>query len=99
MLFGGDGNDALFGDAGRDIFVFAPGESADIIFDFQISKDAIAKLAEGIALQTDYSYDSLKIEYHSVGNYTTISEAGDELITTLIGTEANQLTESDFTTV
>lgn len=85
-LFGGAGNDALFGNEGRDTFVFASGEGADIIFDFEPGQDAIA-------LTTGSSYNSLDIEYNAQGNYTNISEETGELITTLIGVEADQLTE------
>ena len=92
LLLGGAGNDALFGDEGHDTFVFASGEEADIIFDFELGQDAIA-LTDGS------SYDSLQIEYNAQGNYTNISEETGELITTLIGVEADQLTESNFTTI
>lgn len=88
---GGSGNDALFGDVGRDTFVFTPGEGADTIFDFAVGHDAIA-------LSADYSYDSLELEYHA-GGYTTVSEADSELIVTLIGVEATELSAADFTTV
>ena len=98
-LFGGAGNDILYGNEGHDTFAFASGEGADIIFDFEPGEDAIAKLAEGIAFTTDFSYDSLQIEYNAQGNYTNISEETGELIATLIGVEADQLTESNFTTV
>ena len=98
LLFGGAGNDGLFGNEGSDTFIFALGEGADLIFDFEPGEDTIAKLAEGIAFTTDFSYDSLQIEYNAEGNYTNISEETGELITTLIGVEADQLTESDFTT-
>ncbi len=91
LLFGGAGNDALFGDRGHDTFVFASGEEADTIFDFEPEQDTIA-------LPSGSSYDSLQMEYNAEGNYTNISEETGELITTLIGVEADQLTESDFTT-
>ena len=92
---------------GHDTFAFASGEEADIIFDFELGEDAIAKLAvlkdtathKGIALTSGSSYDSLQIEYNPQGNYTNISEETGELITTLIGVEADQLTESNFTTI
>lgn len=87
-----DGNDALFGDGGHDTFVFASGEGADIIFDFEPEQDAIA-------LTTGSSYDSLAIEYNAQGNYTNVSEETGELITTLIGVEADHLSESNFTTI
>ena len=92
LLFGGAGNDGLFGNEGHDTFAFASGEEADIIFDFEPGQDAIA-------FTTDFSYDSLAIEYNVEGNYTNISEETGELITTLIGVEADQLTESNFTTI
>lgn len=93
LIFGGDGNDALFGDGGRDIFVFALGEGADIIFDFELGQDAIAFI-------TDYNYSSLDFEYYASGDYTTISDAkSGELITTLVGVEADQLGATDFTTI
>ena len=89
LLFGGSGNDALFGDGGKDTFAFALGEGADIIFDFELGQDAIA-------LESGFSYDSLKIEYNAAGNYTTISDESGELVTALIGVEADLLSESDF---
>ena len=92
LLVGGDGNDALFGDEGHNTFVFASGEGVDIVFDFKLGEDAIV-------LTSDSSYDSLQIEYNAEGNYTNISEETGELITTLIGVEADQLTESSFTTI
>ena len=92
LLRGGSGNDALFGDEGKDTFAFASGEEADIIFDFELGNDAIA-------LPTSYSYDSLNLQYDAEGDYTTISNESGELITTLIAVEAEQLTESDFTTI
>ena len=92
LLFGGAGNDVLFGNEGHDTFAFASGEGADIIFDFEPGQDTIA-------FTTDFSYDSMQIEYNAEGNYTNIIEETGELITTLIGVEADQLTESDFTTI
>jgi Ca2+-binding RTX toxin-like protein len=93
IIFGGDGNDALFGDEGRDIFVFAANQGADIIFDFEIGKDAIA-------LQANSSYGSISTEYHASGNYSTITDTqSGELITTLIGIDATNLSAADFTTV
>lgn len=92
LLFGGAGNDVLFGNEGHDTFAFASGEEADIIFDFELGRDAIA-------LTSGFSYDSLQIEYNAQGNYTNISDETGELIATLIGVEADQLTESNFTTV
>ena len=92
LLLGGEGNDALFGDEGHDTFVFASGEGADIIFDFEPGEDEIA-------LTTGLGYDSLQIEYNARGNYTNVNDETGELIATLIGVEADHLTESDFTTV
>ena len=92
LLFGGAGNDGLVGNEGHDTFVFGSGEGADIISDFEPGQDAIA-------LTSGSSYDSLQIEYNAQGNYTNISEETGELITTLIGVEADQLTESNFTTI
>ena len=93
LIFGGTGNDALFGDRGRDIFVFAPGEDADIVFDFELGKDKIG-------LQTGYSYDSLSFEYNADAGYSNITDTQTgELITTLIGVDANQLSATDFTVV
>ncbi|MGL6340041.1 MAG: calcium-binding protein [Waterburya sp.] len=91
-LFGGAGNDGLVGNEGQDTFAFASGEGADIVFDFELGEDAIA-------LPSGSSYDSLEIEYNAQGNYTEISEETGELITTLIGVEADQLTELNFTTI
>jgi Ca2+-binding RTX toxin-like protein len=92
LLFGGLGNDGLLGNEGRDTFVFTPGEGADIVFDFESGEDAIA-------LTTDSSYDSLNIEYNAQGNYANVSDETGELITTLVGVETDQLTESNFTTI
>ena len=90
LFFGGAGNDALFGNEGHDTFIFLE-EGADIIYDFEPGEDAIA-------LTTNSSYDSLQIEYNPQGNYTNISEETGELIATVIGVEADQLTESNFDT-
>jgi Ca2+-binding RTX toxin-like protein len=92
LLFGGAGNSGLVGNEGHDTFAFASGEGADIVFDFEPGEDAIA-------LTSGSSYDSLQIEYNTEGNYTNISEETGELITTLIGVEADQLAESNFTTI
>jgi Ca2+-binding RTX toxin-like protein len=92
LLFGGAGNSGLVGNEGHDTFAFASGEGADIVFDFEPGQDAIA-------LTSGSSYDSLQIEYNTEGNYTNISEETGELITTLIGVEADQLAESNFTTI
>ena len=90
LLFGGAGNDGLFGNEGNDTFIFS-GEGADIVFDFEPG--------DAIALTNGSSYDSLSIEYNAHGNYTNISEETGELITTLIGVEADQLTASNFITI
>ena len=92
FIFGGSGNDGLAGNEGHDTFAFTPGEEADIILDFEPAEDAIA-------LTSGSSYDSLNIEYNAQGNYTNISEETGELITTLIGVEADHLSESNFTTI
>ena len=92
LIFGGGSNDGLFGNEGHDTFAFASGEGADIIFDFEPGEDAIA-------LTSGSSYDSLIIEYNPQGNYTNISDETGELIATLTGVEADQLTESNFTTI
>ena len=92
LIFGGGGNDGLFGNEGHDTFAFASGEGADIIFDFEPEQDAIA-------LKSCSSYDSLNIEYNAQGNYTNVSEETGELIATLLGVEADQITESNFTTI
>ena len=91
-LFGGAGNDGLFGDEGHDTFVLASGEEADIIFDFEPEQDAIAFVG-------GLDYNSVQLEYNAHGNYTNVSEETGELIATLIGVEADRLTESDFTTI
>ena len=52
-----------------------------------------------IALTSGFSYDSLKIEYNAQNNYTNVSEETGELIATLTGVEADQLTEYNFTTI
>lgn len=93
VLIGGAGNDALFGGGGRDRFVFAPGDGTDVIFDFEVEKDAIV-------LRDGYDFDSLDWEYQGSGDFTTISEAeSGELITTLIGVEIKDLSELDFVTI
>lgn len=93
LIFGGAGNDALFGDRGSDIFVFAPGEGADIIFDFEVGRDAIA-------LQGSLNYNSLDSQYNASGNYSTITDTqSGDLIATLIGVDATSLGADDYTTV
>ncbi|MFM2310955.1 MAG: hypothetical protein RLZZ04_231 [Cyanobacteriota bacterium] len=91
-LSGGADNDRLIGNEGRDTFILPSGEGADVVFDFELGQDSIA-------LTNGSSYDSLQIEYNAQGNYTNVSEETGELITTLIGVEADQLTERNFTTI
>ena len=64
-----------------------------------IVKISKADFDYAIALKSGSSYDSLNIEYNAQGNYTNVSEETGELIATLIGVEANHLTESNFTTI
>ena len=77
----GTGNDFALGGKGADTFVLNRDSGVILIRDFTPGEDAIAKLAEGIALTTGSSYDSLQIEYNAQGNYTNISEETGELIT------------------
>jgi Ca2+-binding RTX toxin-like protein len=48
-LSGRDGNDSLYGGAGIDVFVVAPNNGWDIIFDFQDNIDKIDLRAWGVA--------------------------------------------------
>ncbi|MBW4441331.1 MAG: choice-of-anchor I family protein [Plectolyngbya sp. WJT66-NPBG17] len=94
-LFGGLGNDRLVGGAGRDTFVLRRRDGADVIEDFEVGVDRVG-------LASNLTFDQLSIIQGSGGaaNNTLISlTRSNEVLTTLIGVQANRLTQSSFTAV
>ncbi|MEO1393033.1 MAG: glycerophosphodiester phosphodiesterase family protein [Cyanobacteria bacterium J06634_5] len=92
LIRGGLGNDILTGDdasggSGSDTFIFAAGEGADIITDFEVGTDFIG-LAGGL------SFGSVSI---TAQGSDTILSAGDETLATLLN--VSELSASAFTTV
>jgi ELWxxDGT repeat protein len=85
LLDGGIGNDTLDGFSGDDIFVLKSDAGSDTIVDFILGSDRLA-LANGL------QFDDL-----SFANDTIL--AGEEVLATLYGIDAEQLTSSDFKTI
>ena len=82
VLRGGFGDDELTGDSGRDLFVLAAGEGTDTVTDFRLRQDKIG-LADGL------TRDALTFDGHAI-------MLGAEVLATLVGVDATQLTNSDF---
>ncbi|MGG6267981.1 choice-of-anchor I family protein [Leptolyngbya sp. AN03gr2] len=94
-LFGGIGNDRLVGGAGRDTFVIRRQDGLDVIEDFEVGVDRIG-------LAGNLRFEQLSIVQGSGGaaNNTLIQlTRNNEVLTTLIGVQANQLTRSSFAAV
>ncbi|WP_052055707.1 FG-GAP repeat protein [Myxosarcina sp. GI1] len=88
-LDGGKGNDGLFGGIGADEFVLKKGAGTDTIFDFQVGIDSLI-LAGGL------DFNKLTIGTNENGTKISVSET-KEVLATLIGVDASNLTMSDFT--
>jgi len=92
-LYGNAGKDSLIGGSGNDIFVLVAGSGADTIFGFIVGSDRLG-LTNGL------TFEQLKIA-QGVGNNssnTLIHLLGqDELLASLVGVQATNLSVIDFT--
>ncbi|MEQ9642064.1 MAG: hypothetical protein RIM84_18720 [Alphaproteobacteria bacterium] len=85
-LIGGPANDTLTGGAGTDTFTFGSGQGSNTITDFEDGTDTI--LFQG------FTFADLNIA-NSGGN-AVITVDGDDILVTVNGISANQLTTADF---
>ena len=85
VLDGGAGFDILEGGSGDDIFVLRAGDGTDTILDLNLSGDRLG-LADGL------QFDSLTFSGDTIS-------AGGEILATLNGINAEQLTFNDFRTL
>lgn len=94
-LLGSEGNDILTGGAGSDIFILASGSGNDTITDFKVGQDSLGLL-------NDLSFEKLVITQGTYANANNslikVAESG-ELLATLNGVQADDLSFSDFTTI
>jgi len=92
-LYGNAGKDSLIGGSGNDIFVLVAGSGADSIFGFIVGSDRLG-LTNGL------TFEQLKIA-QGVGNNSSNTLIHlldqDELLASLIGVQATNLTVIDFT--
>ncbi len=86
-LRGGAGDDRMGGDGGADVFVFAPGDGRDLVFDFASGTDLIR--LEGTGL--DFSGLSIGTDW---AGRATVDYGADTII--LEGVAAASLSASDF---
>ncbi|NDJ16381.1 bifunctional metallophosphatase/5'-nucleotidase [Myxacorys almedinensis A] len=93
LLDGGFGNDFLQGDGGSDTFVIRRQSRTQTIADFEVGTDRIG-LAGGLR------FDQLTIVPGSAGSAAqtliSLTRTGD-VLTTLMGVQANTITSSSFT--
>lgn len=90
IITGGTGNDDLWGNSDPDIFVFATGDGADKIHDFETGLDQIDLSAHGIA-----NFATLIASASDVGLDTVIDLGGGDSIL-IEDTSASDLSASDF---
>lgn len=92
ILYGGLGQDTLYGGNGRDLFMLATGTGSDTILNFVAGTDYLG-------LMNGLTWEQLTITQgtNTNANNTLIAnqETG-ELLTTLVGVEANTLNMWDF---
>ncbi len=87
-LDGGVGNDGLFGGADADQFVLRAGDGADTIFDFEDEIDSFL-LADGL------EFEQLGIDSSNGDTLISIVETR-ELLVSLIGVDASDISSEDF---
>ena len=95
ILNGGSGHDVLIGGAGSDIFVFSPGDGADIITDFtpgDFQADRIWLAGTDLHSFADVLAHA---SFNSVTGAMTITHGAGDTIT-LLGVAPNNLSASDF---
>lgn len=88
LISGEFGNDVLIGGPGRDRFVLESGGGTDAIADFQDSEDLIA-LSRGL------TFPQIRVSQAVDGALITIPITG-EILATLIGVVASDITRADF---
>ncbi|NET72326.1 MAG: hypothetical protein F6K62_15740 [Sphaerospermopsis sp. SIO1G2] len=88
-LYGNAGDDTVTGGAGEDIFVLKAGDGSDTITDYVDGTDQIGLLGELTFADLTITQD---------GANTIITSNAGELLATLEGVTATDLTEDDFTT-
>jgi len=94
-LVGEGGADRLRGDAGNDAFVFAPGDGADVIVDFEAGAgpgDVIRFVGFGVLLD---SFSEVLAHASEVGGNLVIDLGGGDVVTLLNVTLA-QISADDF---
>jgi Ca2+-binding RTX toxin-like protein len=92
-LSGGAGKDTLIGGSGKDTFVLVAGSGPDTISNFIVGSDRLG-------LTNNLTFEQLKIA-QGAGNNTSNTlihlQGQDELLASLVGVQATNLTLADFT--
>ncbi len=88
-LYGNEGDDILIGGLGKDIFILGKGHGSDTILDYTDGEDKLGLLG-------DSTFADLVITQEGNDVTITIAETG-ELLATLIGANASDITADDFT--
>ena len=88
LLDGGLGNDSLTGGNGVDRFLLAANSGTDTITDFEDGKDLL-KLDSGL------TFSQISITTSNSATFIRLRETG-EILATLNGVNANQITLADF---
>ena len=92
IIVGGYGDDLLHGDYGDDFFVLNAGEGNDTIMDFTNGQDTIQ-------ISSQLNFSDLKITQGVGENANDVSisiESKDELLATISGVQANDITSDDI---
>ncbi|MDZ8069957.1 MAG: DUF4347 domain-containing protein [Nostoc sp. DedQUE08] len=89
LLNGGAGNDHLYGQGGADIFVLAPGNGIDTIYNFEDGIDRLG-LSDGL------TFGALTISSASGNSTSIIVTFTNELIAFISDTNPSLIGESDF---
>ncbi|MEY2831685.1 MAG: hypothetical protein RLZZ574_943 [Cyanobacteriota bacterium] len=92
IIVGGYGDDLLHGDYGDDFFVLNAGEGNDTIMDFTNGQDTIQ-------ISSELNFSALKITQGVGENANDVSisiESKDELLATISGVQANDITSDDI---
>lgn len=90
LLDGGTAGDRILGGADADTFVIRPGDTNNVIYDFEDTTDSISLVA-------GLSFDNLTIGDNGLDTGTNITEtSGGDLLATLIGIDEANITSADF---
>lgn len=97
LLDGGAQSDRLLGFDGVDIFVLTPGDTGNIIYDFEDNIDLLGVNPASFGASTVAEvYNSLSFSQN--GTSTEIN-SGSDLLATLYNVNLNNLTVDDFTPI